>query len=174
VEKKIWRGSHIIGRGISLNQESYTIVGVLPAEFHFPRRGFKPDIMTAFQLPPKVDWATQRMSLTQVIGRLKPGVSVDQAHADLATLSQQTNSAIPTMFAHMRDGLQVHAIPLHQKLVGDVRPTLLMLLVAVGVVLLIACVNIANLQLARTANRQKELAVRSAIGPVGRGCCDNC
>jgi putative ABC transport system permease protein len=162
--RKFGADPNIIGRGISLNQESYTIVGVLPAGSHFPRRGFQPDIMTAFQLPPKVDWATQRMSLTQVIGRLKPGVSLDQAHADLATLSQQTNSAIPTMFVHMRDGLQVHAIPLHQKLVGDVRPTLLMLLVAVGVVLLIACVNIANLQLARTANRQKELAVRSAIG----------
>jgi putative ABC transport system permease protein len=64
----------------------------------------------------------------------------------------------------MRDGLQVQTITLRDKLVGDIRPTVLILLVAVGVVLLIACVNIANLQLARTANRKKELAVRSAVG----------
>jgi predicted permease len=169
LSEALWRRKfsadpNIVGKSIALNQESYTVVGVLPPDFRFPRRGFKPDVLTAYQLPPKVDWATPRMSLTQVIGRLRPGVSMEQANADLSTLSQQTNAEIPAMFVHMRDGLQVRTTTLHDKLVGDVRPTLLMLLVAVGVVLLIACVNIANLQMARTANRQKELAVRSAVG----------
>jgi predicted permease len=163
-KRKFGADANIVGKGITLDQESYTIVGVLPPGFRFPERGFKPEILVAFQLPPKVDWATTRMTLTQVIGRLKQGVTMEQANADLATLSKQSDAAMPAMFAHVRDGLQVRTTELRDKLVGDVRPTLLILLVAVGVVLLIACVNIANLQLARTANRQKELAVRAAIG----------
>jgi putative ABC transport system permease protein len=104
------------------------------------------------------------MHLTRVIGRLAPGVSFDQARADLTTLALQSNSTIPVPFVHMRDGLQVQVIPLHEKIVGDVRAALLVLLIAVLLVLLIACVNVANLQLVRTAGRHKELAVRAAIG----------
>jgi predicted permease len=154
----------IVGKSVTLNQESYSVVGVMGAEFHYPLRGFKPELLGAFQLPPKVDWTTRRMQLTQVIGRLKPGVTMEEANADLAELSKRANADIPAMFVRMREGLQVQTITLHDKLVGDVRPTLLILLAAVGMVLLIACANIANLQLARTANRQKELAVRAAIG----------
>jgi predicted permease len=162
--RKFGANPDIVGKGVTLNQESYTVVGVMGPAFHYPLRGFKPELLGAFQLPPKVDWAVRRMSLTQVIGRLKPGVNLEQANVDLAELSKRTNADIPAMFAHMRDGLQVQTITLHDKLVGDERPTLLILLAAVGMVLLIACVNIANLQLARTANRQKEIAVRAAIG----------
>ena len=155
---------NIVGKGLTLDQENYTVVGVMPASFRYPARGLNPDIFPAFQLAPKVDWNVQRMMLTMVIGRLKSGVTLEQARADLAELSKRTSSDLPAMVAHMREGMLVQTITLHNKLVGDIRPTLLILLVAVGVVLLIACVNIANLQLARTANRQKELAVRSAIG----------
>jgi len=166
---RLWRRKfgadpNIVGKGVVLNQDSFTVVGVMPPDFQFPQRGFKPELLGAFQLPPKVDWATPRMSLTQVIARLKPGVTLEQASADLATLSKRTNADIPAMFVHMREGLQVRVTSLHDKLVGDVRATLLILLGAVGAVLVISCVNIANLQLARTANRQKELAVRAAIG----------
>ena len=162
--KKFNADPNIIGKGITLDQESYTVVGVMPASFRYPERGFKPDLMPVFQLPAKVDWNVQRMMLTMVIGRLKPGATLEQAKADLGELTKRTSADFPPMIAHMREGLQVQTVTLHNKLVGDIRPTLLILLVAVGVVLLIACVNIANLQLARTANRQKELAVRSAIG----------
>jgi predicted permease len=155
---------NIVGKAITLDQERYTVVGVMPSSFRHPMRGFNPDLLTVFQLPDKVDWAVERMSLTRVIGRLKPGVTLEQAKADVTELSKRTTADVPAPMAHMRDGLQVRAISLRDKLVGDIRPTVLILLVAVGVVLLIACVNIANLQLARTANRQKELAVRSAIG----------
>ena len=136
----------------------------MPANFKFPQRGFNPDIVTAYQLAPKVDWNVRGMSLTRAIGRLKPGATVEQAKADLSELSKRTDGQMPAMVMHMREKVQVQTMTLHDKFVGDIRTTLLILLVAVGVVLLIACVNIANLQLARTANRQKELAVRSAIG----------
>jgi putative ABC transport system permease protein len=166
---RLWRRKFgadpaIVGKGVTLNQESYTVVGVLGPKFQYPLRGFKPELLGAFQLPPKVDWATRRIQLAQVIGRLKPGVTLEQANADLAELSKRSNLDVPAMFARMREGLQVQTVTLHDKLVGDVRPTLLILLAAVGMVLLIACANIANLQLARTANRQKELAVRAAVG----------
>ncbi len=155
---------NIVGKGITLDQEDYSVVGVMPASFRFPQRGFNPDVVGAFQLAPKVDWNVRQMSLTRVIGRLKAGGTLEQAKADLAELSKRTDGDMPAMLVHMRENLQVQTITLHDKFVGEIRPTLLILLVAVGAVLLIACVNIANLQLARTANRQKELAVRSAIG----------
>jgi putative ABC transport system permease protein len=154
----------ISGRGITLNRENYTVIGVMPQDFRFPDRRANPEILLAFQLPPKVDWAAQSLSLTRVIGRLKAGVSVAQASTELAALSKQTEADIPATFIHMRDGMQVRTMGLHEKLVGDTRPTLLILLAAVGMVLLIGCVNIANLQVARTASRQRELAVRAAIG----------
>ncbi len=155
---------NIVGKGITLDQEVYSVVGVMPASFKYPQRGSKPDVIRAFQLAPKVDWNVRGMTLTRAIGRLKPGVSLEQAKADLSELSKRADGDMPAMVVHMRENVQVRTVTLHDKFVGDIRPTLLILLVAVGTVLLIACVNIANLQLARTANRQKELAVRAAIG----------
>ncbi len=165
----LWRrkfnsDSRIVGKSITLDGRLYSVLGVLPASFRFPDKTRDPQCLLPFQLPAKVDWGTPMMQLTRVIGRLAPGVSLDQAHADLTTLALQSNAVIPTPFVHMRDGLQVQVMPLHQKIVGDVRTALLVLLIAVVLVLLIACVNVANLQLVRTAGRHKELAVRAAIG----------
>ena len=154
----------IVGESIALDGRAYAVVGVLPASFHFPDKSRDPQCLFPFQLPPIVNWGTPSMHLTRVIGRLASGVSLDQARADLTTLALQSNAAIPTPFVHMRDGLQVQVIPLHQKIVGDVRAALLVLQIAVVFVLVIACVNVANLQLVRTAGRHKELAVRAAIG----------
>lgn len=165
----LWRrkfnaDSGIVGKLIALDGRAYWVVGVLPATFRFPDESRDPECLFPFRLPPTVNWGTPRMQLTRVIGRLAPGVSLDQAHTDLATLALQSNSAIPTPFIHMRDGLQVQVMPLHQKIVGDVRIALLVLLIAVLFVLLIACVNVANLQSVRTVGRHKELAVRAAMG----------
>ena len=154
----------IVGESIELDGDAYTVVGVLPASFRFPDRTLAPECLYPAQLPPQVDWTSKSLSLTRIIGRLAPGVSRNQAHADLATLAAQSNAEIPPAFVHMRQGLLVEVIPLRQKIVGDVRSALLLLLLAVLFVLLIACVNVANLQLARTARRKRELAVRAAIG----------
>jgi predicted permease len=162
--RKFGAEPQILGKGIALNGQSYTVIGVMPGGFHFPDRRLDPEILLAFQLPPKVDWTAQSVSLTRVIGRLNPGVSIAQANTELATLSKRTEADIPATFLHMRDGMQVRTTGLHDKLVGDIRATLLVLLAAVASVLLIGCVNVANLQLARTSSRQKELAVRAAIG----------
>jgi predicted permease len=169
VTDSLWRRKFsadpgIVGKSIDLDGRSYAVVGVLPASFHFPAKREAPECLFAFQLPPEVDWAAQSFNLTRVIGRLAPGVSLSQAQADLTTLAAQSNSAMPAVFVRTRDGLKVQITPLHQKIVGDVRPALLVLLTAVLFVLLIACVNVANLQLVRTAGRHKELAVRVAIG----------
>jgi putative ABC transport system permease protein len=162
--RKFGAEPQILGKGIALNGQSYTVIGVMPGGFRFPDRRPNPEILLAFQLPPKVDWTAQSVSLTRVIGRLKSSVSIAQATTELAALSKRTEADIPATFIHMRDGMQVRTTGLHEKLVGNMRPTLLILLGAVAFVLLIGCVNIANLQLARTSSRQRELAVRAAIG----------
>src|SRR6266576_2528676 len=135
-KRKFGGDPNISGKAVTLNKESYTVIGVMPPDFRFPDRRANPQILLAFQLPPKVDWTAKSLALTRVIGRVKPGVTLAQANAELAALSQQTNADIPAMFIHMRDGLQVHVTGLHEKLVGDVRPTLLILLAAVAFVLL--------------------------------------
>ena len=154
----------ILSKSIDLDGQTYTVIGVLPPTFRFPSKHEVPQCLLAFQLPSKVDWAAQGLVGTRVIGRLAPSVSLNQASADLATLALQSNSVIPAGLVRVRDGLQVQLTPLHEKLVGNLRPALLVLLIAVLFVLLIACVNVANLQLVRSASRRKELAVRTAIG----------
>ena len=154
----------IVNKSIALDGQAYTVVGVLPASFRFPDKTLNPLCLYPAQFPPTVDWTSKRLSLARVIGRLAPGVPISQAQADLAALAAQSNSAIPAAFVHMREGLQVQVIPLHRKIVGDVRSPLFVLLLAVLFVLLIACVNVANLQLARMASRHREMAVRAAIG----------
>ena len=163
-KRKFGGEAQIVGRDIALNGQLYTVIGLVPAGFRFPDRRPNPEILLAFQLPQKVDWNVGRVSLARVIGRLKPGVSVAQAKTELGGLSKQTEKEIPANFVHARDGMVVRVTGLREKLVEDTRPALLILLAAVGFVLLIGCVNIANLQLARAASRQRELAVRAAMG----------
>ena len=94
------------------------------------------------------------------VGRLKPGASVEQARAGLAAIAIRLEQAYPDSNA----GWTTTVTPLHEQVVGQVRPALLVLLAGVGVILLMACVNVANLVLARSVSRQKELAVRAALG----------
>jgi predicted permease len=147
----------LLGQSIRLNDESYTVIGIMPPAFSFPRNA---DLWTPLQL--QFDPASRdRVNTFDVIGRLKPGVSETQANASLAALAARVRQTDGWM---MNDRESIAVRSLQEKLYGPMRSALLVLLSAVGAVLLIACVNVANLQLAQASARQREIAVRAAIG----------
>jgi predicted permease len=172
ISDSLWRRSYgadpnVIGTSLRLDNDPYTIVGILPAGFRHPGPTISRDVevwaTTGFSADPFPPPTRGNRMLPGAIGRLKPGLTVPQAQAQLTAMAMQSRRDFATDYPAQAEWM-VEIEPLQESLVGNVRPMLLVLLGAVILIVFIVSLNIANLLLARASGRQQEMAVRLALG----------
>jgi putative ABC transport system permease protein len=175
-QSRLGSDPNVVGRVLSIQHQPRTVVGVMPPDFVFPyrtmlgpsgfTRAFDVDAWLPLAFVEEDTRATGLATLSRgarflaAIGRLKPGVTVEQARAEISGIARQLAETFPDT----NRAVGATVVPVHEQTVGSVRPALLLLTAGVGFVLLMACVNLANLFLARSTGRQREMAIRSALG----------
>ena len=163
-QRRFGGDEEVLGEPLSLNGESFTVVGILPSVFHLPLLSDASLFVPLVPDQQAEDRATESGTMVKVIARLQPGVSLAQAESKLQLIADRLGVEYPQLYAQAR----IRLSSLHDRLVRGVRGNLWLLLGAVGFVLMIACTNLANLQLARGVVRKRDSAIRTALGSSRR------